>query len=718
MVFFVTKRDPKKTEKKHYIMTASSVSRGAERTISLRDGDCLRVDTGPFGPPPPTPARSACRGICFSSGLWIAGIGLWTRAPGRWIMLLLLIHSQAVQTLPPAPDGIPVPRYSIGHFPWRAPLERQDLRHVCRDRICRVSLLCPWRGPQGIFQTGRHTGLDRVWEHYFERGRPRELVPVWPCLTADRIWVVPRIHLAGAIKCVVVQLAGQFRALALPVELSPARLLEVARYLTGWDIGHLRVPPGLQARVGLHEDVYHLRDGDLLDGLAPGDDGGRYIIRSPSEIKDHVLWSRAMVIQRPTHVRLWSPAIRPPILACVPLESRWDPHKLTFPGEFSENFPGRWAPAPWTPCRVPQLVLASGDLDTANVLFEDSSGVRCLNLERFASPSELAEGTADNGRGIRVLGMLSLGTQAPLCLRDGDVVVTGPLLRAEDSAWPDLQNGVGSRRTSGSLGLWICCLAFPRGLRTVCLTAFFVTSGGAVVADSRLASPSRSRSPVEPRTRSCPSPRIGGWQPERRHPMHQVLTRSEHHFQVLCPFRGWGEVHDFSRRDQFAHFLRAVHGDAGTWASDFLPLGGESLGHFTVFLPIPPPPLAVILVHSAETSRSVLVPSYTTLRQVSDYLVDLIAVPGLRVIVPPSLRRVEGYLDDVVRLRHGDTFEVQLGPSHPRVRRREAIFVSELSSLPHLNVWHVSMHYGGTRRLGLRVGHVRGREQPLQPVLD
>ena len=75
-------------------------------------------------------------------------------------------------------------------------------------------------------------------------------------------------------------------------------------------------------------------------------------------------------------------------------------------------------------------------------------------------------------------------------------------------------------------------------------------------------------------------------------------------------------------------------------------------------------------------------------------MTELGAVSGLRMRAPPALRRVEGYLDEPIRLRHGDTFEVELGPWHPRARRREALYVSSLECLPHLNVWHLTTIVG------------------------
>ena len=521
-------------------------------------------------------------------------------------------------------------------------------------------------------------------------GRPAELVPVWPCPTADRIWFVPRVHIAGTLRCVVVQFEGQFRAIIIPADISLARLVQSARFLTGWDIGHIRVPPSLQARVRFTGQDFQLRDGDLLDALSPDDAGGRYIIRNPSDIKDHVLWSRSMVLQRATYVRLWTPDLRPPILTCLAAGTCWDPCALTFSGDFASSFPGRWVPAPWTPCRVPQLVLVAEEPETANVLYEDTSGVRCLNIDRHATPRELTEGSSDTGRGTRVLSMLSMGTHAPFCLRDGDVVVEGPLFRAEDSAWPDLHNAA-FRIWTGLPRLWLgSCLPLSRPLQVACLLITSLPASLAVRTSGNEVDRSRSRS-VEPATSRSASPRLGLWKPERRHPMGHVLSGSPCHFQVMCPFRGWGDVHTFSRTDEYAHFLRAVHQDAGTWATNYLPVGGESPGHFTTVLPLPPPPFAVVIVHSADSSRSVVMPVLSTLRKIADYFSAVLEGSGLRLHVPPALRRVEGYLDEPVRLRHGDTFELALGPWHPRVRRREALRVPSLECLPHLNLWHATI---------------------------
>ena len=145
----------------------------------------------------------------------------------------------------------------------------------------------------------------------------------------------------------------------------------------------------------------------------------------------------------------------------------------------------------------------------------------------------------------------------------------------------------------------------------------------------------------------------------------------------------------YTRTMESQQILRVVHRDSGNWAVGTLPLGGSHIEHFTVILPLPPAPLVVVLLHTAATSRAVLLPSCITLRQISDYFVSLTGVPGMRALVPPALKRVGGYEDETVRLRHGDTFELEAGPWHPYSRQHEAVLIPDLQHLPHLNVWHM-----------------------------
>ena len=367
---------------------------------------------------------------------------------------------------------------------------------------------------------------------------------------------------------------------------------------------------------------------------------------------------------------------------------------MSFSGEFRSSHPSRWVPVPWTPCRLPHLMLTADEPECANILFEDSSGVRCVTLARSVTPFELTEGTADSSRGVRVLGSPHIGTHVPLDLRDGDVVVTGPLMHRDEAAWPDM------RGLSAYTGIsWSVSTAFCFGLighRVSCLAGLLLPMVQAARGNGadRIG---RSRSPPPDAPARCPSPRIGGWRPERRHQMGTVSTRSECHLQVLCPFRGWGSPFPYTRTIEASQLLRVVQRDSGTWASAFLPLGSDSIEQFTVLLPLPPAPLANVVLHSSDTSRAVLMPASLTMRQVTDFLAELVPIPNLQVLVPPSLRRLEGYTDEVVRLRHGDTFELETRPWHPRVRRCEAFVVPDLQQLPHLNVWHrpVVVRIGG-----------------------
>ena len=611
--------------------------------------------------------------------------------PGRLTLLclaMLAAFPAAVQLVPPAPDGVPSARYLVSHYPWREPVEHQHLHRVCRDRGCRISLLCPWRGPQGLYQTTSHATLNDVWQHYEEPGRPQELVPVWPGLTADRLWFVPRAHIAGMLVCVVAHQDTQNQALVLPARFSPARLLQTIRYMTGWTVDNIGLPLGLQSQVSNHvEATCLLRDGDVLDALSAPDQRRPYVLRSQSDIKSHVLWPRHMTFQQPTFIRIWTPRIRPSILLCIAAGEHWDPELMSFTGEFRHNHPGRWVPVPWAPCRLPHFVQAAEEADCANILLEEPCGVHCVTMDCRVTPHDITFGTPEHSRGVRVLGNLHIGAHAPLNLRDGDVVVTHVLDKTEDSAWPDLRSSV-----HGAPGVWalrfVACLFLPAH-RLGCLSAIAATGVAATPRPAAIHVHGRSRSPHRDATSRCPSPRIGYWRPERRHQMSLVATRSECHCQVLCPFRGWGVPVPYTRAVESPSLMQVVHRDSGNWAVGYLPVGGDHIDHFTVILPLPPAPLVIVILHWGDTSRSLLLPACLTLRQAHDYMLAQGDAPGLQVSGPPSLRRVGGYEDEEVRLRHGDTFELETGPWHPRARHREALPVSDLQHLPHLNVWHM-----------------------------
>ena len=256
-----------------------SVSRGMGGAVTFRDGDCLLADMGPFGPPPPTPATSSgARVGAFALVLPVLS-GLSGGRSGLWLAFLLFTRSVSVQILPPAPDGVSAARYSVGHYPWREPHERQSLQLVCHDRTCRISMLCPWRGPQGIFQVPPQVALQDVWAHYSEPGRSQDLMPVWPNPSADRLWFVPRAHIAGSLVCIVVQHRGSCRALVVPARLHSSRLAQVVQYMTGWVVSQVRIPLGLQAISAQSADGTCLfRDGDVLDALSHADGSGCHIV--------------------------------------------------------------------------------------------------------------------------------------------------------------------------------------------------------------------------------------------------------------------------------------------------------------------------------------------------------------------------------------------------------------------------------------------------------
>ena len=322
--------------------------------------------------------------------------------------------------------------------------------------------------------------LQDAWAHYAEEGRPHELVPIWPSLSADRLWLVPRAHIAGSLVCVVAWQGTNVRALVLPARMSASRLSQVVRYLTGWEVAEVRLRLSLQVHLPLPLDVpCILRDGDVLDAVSPGGERSRHVARQPAELKSNVLWTRSILLQHSTFIRIWSPRMRPPILLCIAAGEHWDSAVMSFSGDFQANHPGRWVPVPWAPCRLPHFVQASEDDDCANVLFEEPCGVHCVTFDGQVTPFDITQGTSEHSRGVRVLGSPHIGAHVPLDLRDGDVVVTGPLVNAEDSAWPDLRSHTALGATHWLLRLLVC--AYLRSWSWTCLAGLGLANAFAVL---------------------------------------------------------------------------------------------------------------------------------------------------------------------------------------------------------------------------------------------
>ena len=272
-------------------------------------------------------------------------------------------------------------------------------------------------------------------------------------------------------------------------------------------------------------------------------------------------------------------------------------------------------------------------------------------------------------------------------LRNGDVIYDGFLPRNAGSVWPDLRSRTAGPRLSGAM--LVCGLARTWWVSVLCsLSVSLPTTLAARETVSR-ASHSRSRTPeTRPEARS-PSPRIGCWGPERQQPLRQVVTRSECLFQVLCPYRGWGQLSTFSQATTHAELVQAVQRDSGMWARGYLPIGGLNVQRPVVLLPLAPAGLSTLLLHTADTSRSVVFPAQTTLRQVKDHLSRLVSADASVLSVPPALRCVLGYPDATIRLRHGDSFELDVDPLGVCARHREAHVVPSLDCVPHLSVWHM-----------------------------
>ena len=336
------------------------IARGREGSSRLRDGDCLHADVGPYGPPPPEPVHSQSPQRCRFPFLLLAAVALRSGSSGVVAALMWgLMPTNAVQIVAPEPVESREARYVVGHFPWRQTPADRTLSVVCRHHRCRISLLCPWTGPQGVFQCRPDCHVQDLWERYAEAGEPADYVPIWPCLSDDRLWIVPRA--IGGYVCVVARQDTALRSLFIPADVSYARLCRTLQHLTGWDLVQARVPPPLHAQQSQRpSEPVHLRDGDVIDVIASRQDCRDYEIFSQSEVKDHVLWTRGLVFRTQIAVRIWIPELAQPILTWLEEHTRWDPVTLTFSGGFNVRYPGSWVPAIWTPCKTPQLLRVAG----------------------------------------------------------------------------------------------------------------------------------------------------------------------------------------------------------------------------------------------------------------------------------------------------------------------------------------------------------------------
>ena len=211
------------------------VCRGRDGAARLRDGDCVHADLGPYGPPPPEPLHSHSHRFALSA--WAAGIllSLHTTESSLGFFLLGLLSVQAVQFIAPEPVTGREVQYAVGHFPWRRAPEARTLSLVCRAHRCRLTLLCPWSGPQGVFQCRSDDAVLALWARYTDLGYAPDFVPTWPCLSDDKLWLVPRAPVDSGLSCTVASQNTLVRAMLIPDTRTYAQLCRTVQYQTGWE---------------------------------------------------------------------------------------------------------------------------------------------------------------------------------------------------------------------------------------------------------------------------------------------------------------------------------------------------------------------------------------------------------------------------------------------------------------------------------------------------
>ena len=664
--------------------------RHPSRTLHLRDGDCLQVNHGPFGPPAPTPVHSSAYSRRIHA---FAAIGVALRPRGAvWIVSLLAFHYFRIG-LPMQRAGqaepIGKPIYQLSSFPWRLPEEQRDAQLFCDRRQCRYTLVCPWTGTHGVHTADSRLPLTDIWRRYSAN------TPGWPHQRYYPIWPGPRHHIISLLPwppsphtvCIAVRQAMNIRALVLPASISFDNLCRAIQCQTAWDIGEVRLPPAVFAAYSRATQAQvELRTGDVLEIL--GSRADRYVARLDDQALIHscAMWTQGIRFLRTFLLRLWNPDWPRPIITWLHPDTEWLPESLTFSGHFAETYPGRWVPIPWSPSRVLQFMRVSDTSTRAHILFEDHAETRAIALISPISPAELAEELHTETRALQVVGADCSSPHQSYFLRDGDILHDSLLgVRPVPSyGWPDDADNPYEYRLPVNLALPLLC---RRGLGCL-LAATLIFSQTAGASPDFPAPRSRSRSSADP-VQGTNSPRVGRFRPEVTQPFAEVVSSSRMHYQeVLCPFRGWGPPAYGLRDTQLPTLTHVMHQWSATWAPYPVVIGGTSDLGPTIILPGGLPSLAIVVVLSPGVIQSTLLPRVITYRRLAAALRPLVPVEATLLRLPPSLRTYQQLPDTSLRLRDGDCFELCVDSAHSAFRPSLPVPEFPFGQLPHLSVWH------------------------------
>ena len=488
--------------------------RSVESPLHFRDGECLHADTGPWGPPPPTPAvpPSACERPYAPA--WL----LWFLVGPRILPAVYLSIAVVPAMVLDPTGGVAPDMVRVGLYPWRQHAENAFVSAVTDRQPVRCLLHCPWTGPQGVFQGGQDLTVAQM-HHRFDGAllADASLMPVWPSPNFYRLTLVPNM-MAPRLVCVLVHYDQAVRAVVLPRRIEYKDLVSSLRFILDAEINQVRLPPaGHAKRIGQPEGHIALRGGDLLDALARRPTH-RVAVRAASFMKDCVLWTRNFDIAATIAVRLWFPHMQGPLITWVETGSYWDACDLTFSGSFRERYPGHWVPVPWSPGAHPHLVQVPEVAHRTAVLHDSSDGVAGLQVVPHIALPELAELLHTLPSQLHILGYSQGHAREVLTLRDGDIVRDSLHYTDAQATWPLLLDEVS----------WACSLigfglAAPRRTGLLLAAWWAIQRVAAAGASSRAPTGrDRSRSPVADR-QGQDSPRAGRWRPDLACPMDEVF---------------------------------------------------------------------------------------------------------------------------------------------------------------------------------------------------
>ena len=135
--------------------------------------------------------------------------------------------------------------------------------------------------------------------------------------------------------------------------------------------------------------------------------------------------------------------------------------------------------------------------------------------------------------------------------------------------------------------------------------------------------------------------------------------------------------------------MHVVRCYAGPWADGFVPVNVEGDSVPVTLLPTCPRLFATVILHATDLTNAILMPAYSTYRQMCAFFRRQVMGLQVRITLPPALRHHAHNPDLILRLRHGDAFELTTDSRHPQHRHREPFHVASLRPLPHSAIWHL-----------------------------